>query len=188
MGITHNICYRDYLRDNGIDALIALLIEEAPILNEYQDTLAKVREWGENPECIGDYDIQCCHINSQFELFGDIFGGLNDFLTSYKDKGIYLNSEKERYPCFDSYDYANENRYYTNYFLSDTPFKDEQIAEHSKLPHGSNYDMATEKLQPRHLPMIYYKGDGLYMYLVTERKKNISKSDRIGGAATLYTT
>ncbi len=186
--IEYNVCYRDYLRDNGIDALIELLIEEAPILSEYQDALARVKMWGENPKCIGDYDIQCCHINSQFELFGNVFEGLNDLLTSYKDKGIYLNSKKDRYPCFDSYDYASEDRYYANYFLSDSPFTDEQIAEHSKLPYSSCYNKATEELQPRHLPMIYYKGEGSYMYLATERKNNISKSDRIDGAATLYTT
>ncbi len=185
--VQYNICYRDYLRDNGVDALITLLIEEAPILNEYKRTLVKVREWGENPHCIGDYNIQCCHINSQFELYGYIFGGLNDFLTSYKDKGIYLNSEKDKYPCFDSYDRADENRYYINYFLSDTSFTEKQIAEHSQIPHDGNYNMATEGLQPHHLPMIYYKGEGLYMYLVTERKNNISKCYRNDDAAALYT-
>ena len=91
----------------------------------------------------------------------------------------YVVEVSERYPGFDSYDYDNENRYYQMFYLTDSAVKMRDICEEDK----QRSHLAAEELYPiinpeynpewiheRHLPFVYYRGEGHILFLVQSRK------------------
>ncbi len=94
------------------------------------------------------------------KVYGVCFNGLNELLNialSHKPKdGVYVGMTRDRYPCFDSYDYTYENRYYTHFVFA----RSKEELEHRlgilngkrMVPEGS--DVKTELG-----PTIYWEGD-----------------------------
>lgn len=121
---------------------------------------------------------------SKLEILGHEFNGLTDIkkaVESYcrvggdpwdtesksKIEGIHVVCIYEPYPCFDSEDYANENRDFSNYFFSTEPFTKEQIARLSRLPGRCNAQMVSDTMPEWALPAIYYRGEGGKLILAT---------------------
>lgn len=74
----------------------------------------------------------------------------------------------ESFPCFDSYDYADENRRFNNYILRKDEITDDFIKRCLlEIPRGSNCCMATLNAPLEFLPIIYY-ADGYKEILVCE--------------------
>lgn len=114
---------------------------------------------------------------SKVEILGHIFNGLADIkkaVESYcrigrdswntepksQADGIHVICVYEPYPCFDSEDYANEDRDFSNYFFSTKPFTKQQIARLSKLPGRCNAQIVDEKMPEWAVPSVYYGGEG----------------------------
>ena len=82
------------------------------------------------------------------------------------------------YPCFDSYDYADENRYYQMFYLTDSILKVRCICDEDEqrsfvkeeLYPIINPEYNPEWIHERHLPFIYYRGEGHILFLVQSRK------------------
>ena len=74
--------------------------------------------------------------------------------------------DSEHYPCFDSSDYAYENRYYCNFIFSRD--KDELVKKLKELKAmrqlSSNYNKFTQIFHP----MAYWEGDTHHDVYVTE--------------------
>ena len=68
--------------------------------------------------------------NGKIQVYGAMFDGVNDIilhaLKGISKDGVYVGEESQRYPCFDSEDYASESRYYWNFVFakSKTELKD----------------------------------------------------------------
>lgn len=63
----------------------------------------------------------------------------------------------EPYPCFDSYDFASENRHYNNYVFHSGKISLELIMEFlHKIPMKTNYCLATLDAPAEYLPIVYY--------------------------------
>lgn len=129
-------------------------------------------------------------VDRPFEVCGHIFSGLME-LTETVDTlarieaplfwprqvshvepkrrvpGIHVALLYEPYPCFDSSDYATEDREYANYFISDKEFSDETIAKIAALPHKVNYRIVGEHTPAEYLPAVYHDGDDRHMTLAT---------------------
>lgn len=73
--------------------------------------------------------------------------------------GIYIGMIYEPYPCFDSYDYACENRSYWNFFFSDKPFTIQYMNRLSELPIKGNYKYIHEDMPEWATPALYWGGD-----------------------------
>ena len=90
----------------------------------------------------------------------------------------YVVEVSKRYPCFDSYDYADENRYYQTFYLTDSILKVRCICDEDKqrsfvkeeLYPIINPEYNPEWIHERHLPFIYYRGEGHILFLVQSRK------------------
>lgn len=80
-------------------------------------------------------------------------------------KDIHILELYEMYPCFDSYDYANETRFYRNFFFSREPFTDEDVDELSKISQKPGVCLVSEETPKWALPALYYKGEGSRMLL-----------------------
>lgn len=121
---------------------------------------------------------------SKVEILGHVFDGLADIKRSVeiycrfgchswnKDpkstiEGIHVVCVYEPYPCFDSEDYANEDRDYSNYFFSVIPFTMQQIEQLSKFPRRYNVRIVTDAMPVWAVPAVYYSGEGDTMILAT---------------------
>lgn len=79
--------------------------------------------------------------------------------------GVYVGEDSQRYPCFDSDDYATEDRYYWNlvFAKSEGELK-EKLEKLKALPSQCNYDKFTESLAP----MAYWEGDRYFDVVITD--------------------
>lgn len=122
--------------------------------------------------------------NSKIEILGHVFNGLSDIKRAVESycrierelwdsdpkspvKGVHVICIYERYPCFDSYDYANENRNFCNYFFSTEPFTKQQIGRLAKLPRRSNAQIVNGDMPEWAVPAVYYRGEGDKMIVAT---------------------
>lgn len=190
--VRYNIQYRDYLRKNGVEALISHLIDEVPELANKQECLDALRE--SLDRCpISDFDIQCYNINDKVNIMGHTFNGLNDIIESYECsawdsiteirfmplqhksiKGIHIAKISQPYPKFDSSDRMYDHRSYRNYFFRTKPFTSaEDFKEYFKCSHQFNFCFVNDALPEKLLPAVYYGDDSNYMLVATKKKKNL---------------
>ena len=85
-----------------------------------------------------------------------------DLNCSNKNKsGVHILNVYERYPCFDSHDFAYENRYWQFYFFSHDKFTESQLQELSKI------NIYMNRPYPEcSIPCIYYCGEGDEMLIL----------------------
>ena len=76
--VEYNVRYRDCLRDNGIDGLMAQLCAEAPSFRNETEAMEELREWHSKVGRLAGYDIQCHGIDEDSEVLGRTFHGLKD--------------------------------------------------------------------------------------------------------------
>lgn len=182
-----NVYYRDYLREYGIDSLIKIIIEEVPELTSEKVSFVYLRKWAAK-EKLSEYDIQCYNINDKFTILGHTFNGLEDVIMhrkifsrkqigsfdcySVSDKDSYsdicIGELYDSYPIFDSYDSA-DNRTYQNYIFRKKLITVQDMMMVSEITDYSNYCLVHEHIPSDLLPILYYKGDGNYMLLATNK-------------------
>ena len=79
--------------------------------------------------------------------------------------GIYVGKDAKRYPCFDSEDYASEDRFFWNIvFARSKEELDRKLVELKSVSPQTNYNKFSEALAP----MIYWAGDTFYDVMVTD--------------------
>ena len=81
-------------------------------------------------------------------------------------EGVYVELDSELYPCFDSSDYAYEDRYYCNFVFGRS--KEEVMKKMKKLVSRSPQNAIYRKLTQELAPMIYWRGDRYYPLEVME--------------------
>lgn len=79
--------------------------------------------------------------------------------------GIHVLEVYERYPCFDSSDYATEDRYFRNFFFSTKPFTMGEIYRFALMNRKCNLQFIDENMPDWAIPSIYYDGDSKKMTL-----------------------
>ena len=79
--------------------------------------------------------------------------------------GIYVGKDVKLYPCFDSEDYASEDRFFWNIVFARTKEElDRKLVELESVSPQTNYNKFSEALAP----MIYWAGDSFYDVMVTD--------------------
>ena len=121
---------------------------------------------------------------SKVEIFGHVFNDLSEIKKAVETycrverdswdtepkspvNGLHVICIYEPYPCFDSEDYANEDRDYSNYFFSTKPFTKQQIDKLSKLPCRCNAQIVCDTMPDWAAPAVYYCGAGDRMRVAT---------------------
>lgn len=107
--------------------------------------------------------------NSKIKIFGVTFDGFMDIkkyaIEETSKEGVFVGCDYKLYPCFDSYDYANENRFYWNFvFAKSKEELDDKLQKLKSMDSGCNYCKLTTELHP----MIYFGGDTHHSLEVTE--------------------
>ena len=79
--------------------------------------------------------------------------------------GVFVGHDAELYPCFDSEDYASEDRFFWNIvFARSKEELDRKLIELKSVSPQTNYNKFLEALAP----MIYWEGDSFYDVMVTD--------------------
>ena len=79
--------------------------------------------------------------------------------------GVYVGKDGEIYPCFDSEDYASEDRFFWNIvFAISKEELNRKLIELKSVSPQTNYNKFSEALAP----MIYWGGDSIYEVIATE--------------------
>ena len=80
--------------------------------------------------------------------------------------GVYVGKDAKLYPCFDSEDYASEDRFFWNMvFARSKEELDRKLVELKRISPQINYNKFSEALAP----MIYWAGDdSFYDVMVTD--------------------
>ena len=88
-------------------------------------------------------------------IMGQTFHGIKDVM-SWKGKQPVILEKFKLFPCFDSYDYASEDRFYHNYlFCKDESDADEKRPDYDAIPRC--YGCVIDRRYPEHLrPLVYY--------------------------------
>jgi len=139
-----------------------------------------------------DIDVTRIRITDTFRYGEQTFQGLEDLMKHSRHNGNvqgtppYVVRKTESYPCFDSSDFMYENRFYQSYFLTMNKEKAAYIYEESGM---SSWDFREKhieeqypvmepmfnmgRIEERHLPFVYYHGDGEWMEIVQDRNAGI---------------
>ena len=185
--IYHNIPLRDELRQVGMTALASRLKQLRPQDKRLAEVIDGCADsWQDR--AVADFDIQLHPVTRLVEICGHAFHGLDEiaglvevaaggrgepYLTRRQvdDVGVHVGEASFRYPCFDCYDDAGEDRYYCNYIIRDHPITDREVRSlHSIRP--SRDECRLHEFTPASmLPMAYYSGDGGFMLVATARRE-----------------
>lgn len=74
--------------------------------------------------------------------------------------GLHVLEIYQRYPCFDSSDYAYEDRFYRNYFFLEKPFTKADIIRLAEMKRVGNLEYIADEMPEQALPSVYYVGEG----------------------------
>ncbi len=108
--------------------------------------------------------------NEKIQICGATFSSVHDIIhcavKHIAKNGVYVGEDSEGYPCFDSEDYANEDRRYWNFvFAKSREELDKKIKMLESMPIvGGNYRKMSSKLYP----MAYWGGDTHHKVEVAE--------------------
>lgn len=192
--VQSNIEYRNFLRENGYQRTIDKLKSDAPALMKISDAFEVIDSWWEKVEGkggLGNYDIQCYELADTFFLFGKKIRGLDSLRkivntsrmngdeTCLKQRCTFFSDKRknwlsplfaaevwERYPCFDSWDYLNENRRFQCYYVRDYRVSDDFFKDNSNINLQS---VVREDIEISDLPLVFYDGDSNVMYVISPR-------------------
>ena len=190
--VRYNLQYRNLVRARGIGHTWLHLIKEAPALLDIDDIFNYLEmDFKRNP--LGDHDIYYHPVDCVMFVSGMVFSGLDDLKMSVGITGPAtspasprdLRRETPRHrmdqrhvaelscdiPCFDSYDYASDDRRFQNYFVSPEEFTSSQLELICSLPAKFNACKITETIPAAALPAIYYKGEGNVLLIADRRAK-----------------
>lgn len=102
-------------------------------------------------------------------VLGVTFKNINEVidyaLEGVAKDGVYVGKDAELYPCFDSEDYASEDRFFWNIvFARSKEDLDRKLVELKSVSPQTNHNKFSEALAP----MVYWEGDSIYDVIATE--------------------
>lgn len=97
-------------------------------------------------------------------ILGVEFHGVKEFIKCAREKkphgGVYVGQDSMGYPCFDSYDYASENRSFWNFvFAKSEDELQKKLELLATVDDKGNYRKLHQDTPASLLPMAYWKGD-----------------------------
>lgn len=108
--------------------------------------------------------------NEAIEVLGATFNGVKDMIEHARKRipkdGVYVGTDSQLYPCFDSFDYMYEDRFFVNLVFAKSPDEmDRKLRVLMQMRQlSSNYNKLTAELHP----MAYWEGDTYHDVLLTE--------------------
>lgn len=116
-------------------------------------------------------DLRQIPSDCTLSICGVVFEGIDaikDYWRNQTDSSQpYIIERSQRFPCFDSSDYAYENRYFWNFLIchsKEDADKKAKSMEQLKVV-GGNFRLVSENLPADMRPMVYYEDESTSMLL-----------------------
>lgn len=190
--IRYNIPLRDAYRDMGAEAFTKELLD---LVNNHDEFVGYMeifnRRLAKNGG-LADYDIQVYGKNIPLTFFGvtvpgirgiqqrvecSLNGKYHDSEPSFKKpkiSDIHVGNVWESYPIFDSSDWL-DNRTFDNYLIRNHPITPQEMFDVAAILGPCNANRVNEDIPANCLPLVYYEGDGNYIYVATAKSNTITK-------------
>ena len=101
--------------------------------------------------------------NREITIFNVEFNGIEEIkeyaLKGVAKDGVYVAEDSQSYPCFDSSDFAYENRSFWNFIFARNR---EELERKIKILKSIHYKDNYKKLTGKLAPMAYWEGDPYY--------------------------
>ena len=101
--------------------------------------------------------------NRKITIFDVEFNGIEEIkeyaLKGVAKDGVYVAEDSQSYPCFDSSDFASENRFFWNFIFARNR---EELERKIKILKSIHYKDNYKKLTGKLAPMAYWEGDPYY--------------------------
>ena len=132
-----------------------------------------------NSKCVVNMKKTIKNKNSFFVLgvkFENIEEAILYAIKGWIKNGVYVGKDAKLYPCFDSEDYASEDRFFWNIvFARSKEELDRKLVELKSVSPQTNYNKFSETLAP----MIYWGGDSFYDVIATEDIETFSVKNKV---------
>lgn len=147
--------YRPLLQSKSVDEWLAWLDAEIPALRDLVRLGIMRKHLEACKQHLGNYMVVRVPWSTTLTFKGITYRGIGDIARADKEGG-QVYSIRKLFPCFDSYDYANENRFYRNYW-----FGVDEVARVviRSLKSSAGYCYIGEDLPDVALPMVYYEDE-----------------------------
>mgnify|MGYP005917180747 CR=1 FL=1 len=164
--LSYNEYYREILKNNMVSEVIRLLVKDTPLLGCLIDKQMLEQAVQSVKDEMEPYTVVRLPRNAELSVGSHIYKGVDDLKSRNKIPGAGVNSRMLLFPCFDSSDYAYENRYYYNFWFCEKQSEEWQAVCDLIVPLGE-YCFINKNLSLDTLPLVYYKDDSktmLYAY------------------------
>lgn len=164
--LSHSVFYRKQMQELPKEKIAESFAQEAPLL-------CKVRESGLLQKCLekcktqmGDYMLVRVPKETALTFRGETYQGI-EAIKEADGKGTVFSIRK-LFPCFDSSDFAYENRYYRNYWFCGNNLSAQRVI--NSLEAGMNSCRISEHLPKEAIPMVYYVDEQKTMLVAYEEQ------------------
>lgn len=107
-----------------------------------------------------------CTLSVRGMVFEGIDAIMDYWRTQTDTSQPYIIERSSRFPCFDSSDYAYENRFYRNFLICHSKQEaDMKAKEMTQLREGGNFCLVNNNLSVDMRPMLYYRDEDTSMTL-----------------------
>lgn len=161
--------YRHLIKWNDAKDVVKLLREDAPSLASFISSFAIEQSVRAMKEEMGHFTIVCLPCGADLVFYGHVYHGIMDICACSRQEDSFILSESERFPCFDSLDYASEDRYYRNYCICNQDNwkeKNELFYANRRLIGRSH--SVSEQLAEGLLPMVFYEDEANTMLVAMD--------------------
>ena len=162
--LSHSVFYRKQMQEMSKERIAESFAEEAPLL-------CKVRESGLLQKCLekckarmSDYMLVRVPKETALTFHGETYQGI-EAIKKADGKGTVFSICK-LFPCFDSSDFAYENRYYRNYWFCGNDLSAQRVI--NSLEADMNSCRICEHLPKEAIPMVYYVDERKTMLVAYE--------------------
>jgi hypothetical protein len=172
-----SLYYRKMIKEHDVDTLLKKLAEESPSLVKYVDMNILKQTLIELKKDIAEFDILRIPATAWLEIDGKTYHGVDELEKVCSEEKYNVNNICEHVPCFDSNDYAYDNRYFNNFFFcSKSSEKWQKIKQLDSIRYY-NHCLVSENMQADILPVINYFDSNDTMMIAGNLERIYSKEN-----------
>lgn len=170
--LSQSVYYRGQIQKLRVAEILESWVEEAPVLRRACEAGLLHRALETCKKQMGDFMLVRMPKDTALTFNGKVYKGIEAIKQADGNGTVF--SVCRLFPCFDSSDYAYENRYYRNYWFCGQDSSARAIVQ--SLEARGNHCYISEHLPKEVIPMVYYE-DGREIMLVayTEQMKALEE-------------
>lgn len=151
--LAYSPSYRQFIRENEAETVVKRLVEEASMLKQMTSIPSLLRFVKNMKENMGNHTIVRIPASYSICFRGVSYEGVRGLMKANKRDGSDICVRYNRFPCFDSHDFAHESRYNRYFWFCR---KDSSAWE---AVQNLNIYSIKEDLPDIALPMVQYKDE-----------------------------